>query len=122
MCSESIQSGLEFRSLDLGESSDQSINRNEIEEQKDFITPKADYLKFAFSKNGSRALQSALARIDSKIINSIYNELKGNFASLMIHPYGNYFCQRFFEFLDQRQKLEFLKEVKTQFYLRSKVI
>jgi hypothetical protein len=38
----------------------------------------------------------------------IFDEIKMALPDLMIDNYANYFCQRFYDFLDFSQKIEFL--------------
>lgn len=64
------------------------------------------------NQNGSRILQKALKNTDKNIISQMYSELKGNISNLLIDPYANYFIQKFFNFINENERIEFLKELK----------
>jgi hypothetical protein len=69
---------------------------------------KGNFLKIAKSQNGSRILQKALGKSSQQILSIIFEEIKTDIHELMVDSYANYFCQRFYEFLEQNQKIEFL--------------
>lgn len=72
---------------------------------------KGKFYEVVTSQNGSRVLQKVLKNTDQTLISSIFEELRGNFCNLMVNPYGNYFCQKFFGELPNHQRKEFLNEV-----------
>jgi hypothetical protein len=45
------------------------------------------------------------------IIDKIFNEIVKKTDRLMVDPYANYFCQRFFNYLNEEQRMGFLYEV-----------
>ena len=61
--------------------------------------------------NGSKLLQKSLPNSGAKIITKLFFEIMRNISELMIDPYGNYFCQKFYMLLSLDEKLLFLKEI-----------
>lgn len=76
---------------------------------------KGNFLKIIRSQNGSRVLQKALSKTSKEISAIIFEEIKTCLSDLLIDPYANYFCQRFYDFLDFNQKIEFLNQVRFSF-------
>lgn len=98
------------------------IEMEEILENKVRITEKVDeeslhclkgnFLKIVKSQNGSRILQKALNKTHSSIFSIIFEEIKGSLADLLVDSYANYFCQKFYDFLNNAEKIEFLTLVR----------
>jgi hypothetical protein len=63
------------------------------------------------SQNGSRILQKALNKTHQDILSIIFFEIQDYLQELMIDSYANYFCQRFYDFLQLKEKLIFLTKV-----------
>jgi hypothetical protein len=81
-------------------------------DEKLFARLKGNFINIIKTQNGSRVFQKYLKNTSSLILKSIFNELKYELNELMIDQYANYFCQKFFGFLDQDDRIYFLKEVK----------
>jgi hypothetical protein len=56
-------------------------------------------------------MQITLPNSSYKIIQQIMSEIKSKFNELMIDPYANYFCQKFYEYLKLDDRLVFLEMV-----------
>jgi len=56
-------------------------------------------------------MQIALTNSSYKVIQQIMREIENQLNELMIDPYANYFCQKFYEFLKLDDRLEFLEKV-----------
>jgi len=61
-------------------------------------------------------LQTLLSIQNQETIQTIFQEIFSEVSSLMIHPYGNYFCQKFYPFLDLTSKLKFIKSLGEDLY------
>jgi hypothetical protein len=64
------------------------------------------------TQNGSRVLQKCLKRTTQDILSLLLDEIKGKIHELMVDPYANYFCQKFFGLLHDKDKLIFLTNIK----------
>jgi hypothetical protein len=80
-------------------------------DEKLFSRLKGNFISIIKTQNGSRVFQKYLKNTSSLILRSIFNEIRYDLNDLIIDPYANYFCQKFFGFLEQQEKLIFLKEV-----------
>lgn len=85
---------------------------NEKVDEESVIHLKGNFLKIVKSQNGSRILQKSLNKTNSHILSVIFEEIKFSLPELMVDPYANYFCQRFYDFLEQQEKVEFLNIIK----------
>ena len=68
---------------------------------------------FSIIKNhkGSKIFQKYLKTTHSDILHQIFVELSQNLNELITDPYANYFCKRFFTFLNQKDRIDFLKDI-----------
>ena len=73
---------------------------------------KGNYLKILTSQNGSRVLQKALSNTILEIINEIFLEIGEQIPELMVDSYANYFCQKFYSYLEFENKIKFLTFMK----------
>ena len=66
---------------------------------------------FSIIKNhkGSKIFQKYLKNTHSDILHQIFVELNQNLEELITDPYANYFCKRFFTYLNQKDRIDFLK-------------
>ncbi len=62
-------------------------------------------------QNGSRIMQIALANSSYKVIEQILRDIENKLNELMVDPYANYFCQKFYEYLKLDHRLIFLDKV-----------
>lgn len=91
---------------------DISVRKKEMVEESVYEVLKGKFLKVITSQNGSRVLQKALKETDKAILSKIFQEIKERLPELMTDMYANYFCQRFFSFLNDEERIEFLSQVK----------
>ncbi len=68
---------------------------------------------FSIIKNhkGSKIFQKYLKSTHSDILHQIFIELSQNLNELITDPYANYFCKRFFTLLNQKDRIDFLKDI-----------
>ena len=101
-----------------------NINDNLIYELKHLLerTGKIDYYIYNFVKGkflsiiknhkGSKIFQKYLKSTHSdEILHLIFVELSPNLDELIIDPYANYFCKKFFSYLNQKDRIDFLKGI-----------
>ena len=72
---------------------------------------KNNFLTIIKSQNGSRVLQKALNKTCKEILSIIFLEIKFHLKDLLVDSYANYFCQRFYDFLEFNERIEFLQIV-----------
>jgi len=78
---------------------------------------KGNFLKIIKSQNGSRILQKALNRTPKEVFTLIFYEIKHALPDLLVDSYANYFCQRFYDHLEFKEKIEFLYNVCYENYI-----
>ena len=61
---------------------------------------------------GSRIFQNYLKNTHSDILHQIFTEINPFLNELLIDPYANYFCKKFFTFINQKDRIDFLKTIK----------
>ena len=101
-----------------------SINDNLIFELKNLLehSGKIDFYIYNIMKGkiiliiknhkGSKIFQKYLKSTHSdEILHLIFVELQPNLEELIIDPYANYFCKKFFTYLNQKDRLEFLQTI-----------
>jgi len=96
---------------DIEEILENVIRPNEKLEQTTYELLKGKFEQILSSQNGSRVLQKSLKNTDNMIIDKIFNEIVKKTDRLMVDPYANYFCQRFFNYLNEEQRMGFLYEL-----------
>ena len=105
-----------------------NINDNLIYELKHLLeqTGKIDYSIYNFVKGkflliiknhkGSKIFQKYLKSTHSdEILHLIFTELSQNLEEIIIDPYANYFCKKFFAYLNQKDRVDFLKGIEKSF-------
>ena len=60
---------------------------------------------------GSRIFQNYLKNTHSDILHQIFLELKGKLSELLRDNYANYFCKKFFNSLNQKDRIEYLNTI-----------
>lgn len=70
-----------------------------------------NFVAIVQTHKGSRIFQNYLKNTHNEIIHLIFTELMPSLTILMKNSYGNYFCKKFFNFLNQKDKLDFLVQV-----------
>ena len=105
-----------------------NINDNTIYELKHSLerTGKIDYyiynlikgkfLQIIKNHKGSKIFQKYLKSTHSDdILHQIFIELSPNLEEIIIDPYANYFCKKFFTYLNQNDRIDFLKRIEPSF-------
>jgi hypothetical protein len=81
----------------------------------DFTKIKGKISKILTTQNGSRVLQQSLAATSNEIIHLIFEEICCEISILMSDSYANYFCQKFYSFLNHRERILFLSQIDERF-------
>ena len=72
---------------------------------------KGNFVNIIKTHRGSRIFQNYLKNTHSDIIHQIFTEINLSLIELIIDPYANYFCKRFFNFLNQKDRIDFLLSI-----------
>ena len=60
---------------------------------------------------GSRIFQNYLKNTHCDLLHQIFLEINPHLNDLLIDPYANYFCRKFFTYLNQKDRIDFLKTI-----------
>ena len=78
---------------------------------------KGKFLSVIKKHKGSKLFQKYLkSNIPSKIIHLLYIELSQNLEEIITDAYSNYFCKKFYIFLSQKDRIDFLKRIKNSIF------
>jgi hypothetical protein len=94
-------------------------NQERIEEEC-YKKMKGQFLKIITTQNGSRMLQKVLKKSNKEILSLILDEISEKIHELIIDPYANYFCQKFFAVLKSQDRIKFLQSISYHFIEISK--
>ena len=73
---------------------------------------KGKFLSIIKNHKGSKLFQKYFKTFQSdEIIHLLYLEICPNLEEFITDPYANYFCKRFFSFLNQKDRIDFLKNI-----------
>ena len=72
---------------------------------------KGKILSILKNHKGSRIFQKYLKSTHCDILHQIYIELSYTLEELFTDPYANYFCKKFFTYLNQKDRVELLKGI-----------
>ena len=88
-----------------------SLTKNEKIDYFIFNKIQGNFVNIIKTHRGSRIFQNYLKNTHSDIIHQIFQEINPSLKELIIDPYANYFCKRFFNFLNQKDKIDFLLSI-----------
>jgi len=71
-----------------------------------------NFVNIIKTHRGSRIFQNYLKNTHSEIIHKIFLEINPYLTELIIDSYANYFCKRFFNYLNQKDRIDFLLSIK----------
>jgi hypothetical protein len=86
-----------------------TLNKIEKIDQAFFNKLKGKFEQIIRTHKGSRIFQNYLKNTHIDILHQIFLEIKGNLSNLLRDNYANYFCKKFFDNLNQKDRIEFLK-------------
>jgi hypothetical protein len=70
---------------------------------------------FIKTQNSTRVLQMALPNTDETILWEMCNEILPEVHQFLTHSYGNYFCQKFYHYVNLSDKLRILHQISKYF-------
>ena len=70
-----------------------------------------NFVNIIKTHKGSRIFQNYLKNTHSDILHQIFLEVNPYLQELLIDPYANYFCRKFFTFLNQKDRTDFLLSI-----------
>jgi len=97
--------------VDFGDILENKIKIIEKIDEESYFLLKGNFLHIIKTQNGSRILQKSLNKTNYDIISCIFFEIQEFLHALMVDSYANYFCQRFYDFVDFKEKVIFLLKV-----------
>ena len=81
-------------------------------EKIDFLTYtnkiKGNIISIIKTHKGSRLFQNNVKSFSSEIIHQIFLEISSSLIELIIDPYANYFIKKFYNYLNEKDKIDFL--------------
>ena len=88
-----------------------TLNRTEKIDQAFFIKLQGKFEQIIRTHKGSRIFQNYLKNTHSDILHQIFLEIKHNLPELLKDNYANYFCKKFFDCLNQKDRIEYLNVI-----------
>ena len=85
------------------------LNKIEKIDQAFFNKLKGKFEQIIRTHKGSRIFQNYLKNTHSDILHQIFLEIKNKLSELLRDNYANYFCKKFFDCLNQKDRIEFLR-------------
>ena len=70
-----------------------------------------NFINIIKTHKGSRIFQNYMKNTHSDIIHQIFIEINPSLSELISDSYANYFCKRFFSYLNQKDRVDFLKGI-----------
>ncbi|PVU87624.1 hypothetical protein BB561_006254 [Smittium simulii] len=112
--SSSTELGKSQSSVNLQSNNSNRHNRKHDVEHNKYTNMKLEELEhriFSVCKDqyGCRYLQKQLEDGSTKQIEMIYKEITPHYSKLMVDPFGNYLCQKLFEYCNEKQRTHIIK-------------
>ena len=85
------------------------LNKIEKIDQAFFNKLKGKFEQIIRTHKGSRIFQNYLKNTHTDILHQIFLEIKNKLSELLRDNYANYFCKKFFDCLNQKDRIEFLR-------------
>ena len=85
------------------------LNKIEKIDQAFFNKLKGKFEQIIRTHKGSRIFQNYLKNTHTDILHQIFLEIKNKLSDLLRDNYANYFCKKFFDCLNQKDRIEFLR-------------
>jgi hypothetical protein len=80
-----------------------------------YLTIKGNITSLLKNQNTSRVLQRCLNKTDKSVIKNIFYEIIPQLYEIIIDPYGNYFCQKFYSYISYEDRLTFIIQITKNF-------
>lgn len=88
-----------------------NLIKSEKIDKETFTGIKNDFIKIIKTHKGSRIFQNYLKNTEPEIIFEIFKQIKPSLIELMTDFYANYFCKKFYFFLQINERISFLNEI-----------
>ena len=102
---------LEFLLIEVNK----TLNRIQKIDLTFFNKLKGKFEQIIRTYKGSRIFQNYLKNTHIDILHLIFEEIKTNLSDLLRDNYANYFCKKFFDCLNQKDRIEYLKIIQNDF-------
>lgn len=99
------------KNSEIDENIENRIKSDDRIETETYELLKKKFFRIVTSQNGSRIMQTYIFKSSSEVIKAIFSEIAGFMNEIITNVYGNYFCQKFFCVLDNKDRKTFLKKV-----------
>ena len=92
---------------------------NKIDKIDHFVYSKLqnNFVSVIKTHKGSIIFQNHLKNTHSEILHQIFLEISNYLPELIIDPYANYFCKKFFTYLNQKDRIDFLNSIKDHLFI-----
>ena len=90
------------------------LNKIEKIDQVFFNKLKGKFEQIIRTHKGSRIFQNYLKNTHTDILHQIFLEIQDKLPDLLKDNYANYFCKKFFDCLNQKDRIEFLKTIQNE--------
>ena len=92
---------------------------NKIDKIDHFVYSKLqnNFVSVIKTHKGSIIFQNYLKNTHSEILHQIFLEISNYLPELIIDPYANYFCKKFFTYLNQKDRIDFLNSIKDHLFI-----
>lgn len=77
------------------------------------LKSKTNLTDYLLKPAGTKKIQKYLATAEEADLDYLFSIIKNDFGSLMLNTFSNYFCQKLFPLVKQKQRLSIWKSIKT---------
>lgn len=113
--SSNISRGAKKKACDIDEWIENQLKNSDRIDEECYSLLKGMFAKLLTTHNGSVLLQKNIKKTKNKILSLILEEVAPFLSCLIIDPYANYFCQKFFSLLNNKDRIIFLKQISSSF-------
>ena len=93
------------------------LNKIEKIDQLFYNKLKGKFEQIICTHKGSRIFQNYLKNTHTDILHQIFLEIKNNLSKLLRDNYANYFCNKFFDSLNQKDRIEYLNIIQKDLHI-----
>ena len=93
------------------------LNKIEKIDQLFYNKLKGKFEQIICTHKGSRIFQNYLKNTHTDILHQIFLEIKNNLSKLLRDNYANYFCNKFFDSLNQKDRIEYLSIIQKDLHI-----
>ena len=93
------------------------LNKIEKIDQVVYNKLKGKFEQIICTHKGSRIFQNYLKNTHTDILHQIFLEIKNNLSKLLRDNYANYFCNKFFDSLNQKDRIDYLSIIQKDLHI-----